>query len=134
MNRNMKKKKRKPSLLNKVNFPDIASAIEVDDDASVTEICLHFGYENYPAELKEQYGFRETSEDYLVEPCQIALDPFCIDNPKIDSEGFSTWYKKLIGDEQLFRFNRNMWEAVKETRQLFDEKNEWMDREGCARC
>ena len=114
----MKESKKKPSLLTKrdfFNFEQMEWALNQNEEDSVSQCCLRYGYGNMP-------------EEDLLYPCQKALSALCKDNPDINEDEFTTWYEQLIEDEELFRFDKVMLDMVKEVRMLFDKKaDDWME-------
>ena len=115
----MREIKKKPSLLTKrdfFNFEQMEWALNQNEDDSVSQACLRYGYENMP-------------EEDLLEPCQLALTALCKDNPMLNADEFSTWYQEIVDDDEIFRFDKVMLQVVNEVRQIFDEKRQdWVDK------
>lgn len=82
-----------------------------DSDESFSQCCARFG--------------RLLFDDKEFIPVQIALQSFCVDNPKITEESFTTWYQNFLDDKELFKFEKLMKDVLKDFRLLFDAK---MDR------
>ena len=116
----MKTKKTKPSLLTErdlFNFEQMEWALNQNEEDSVSQSCLRYGYGNMP-------------EDDLLNPCQRALSAFCKDNPVINEEEYTTWYQQLIENERVFSFDKVMLDVVKKVRIMFDKKTDDLMEKG----
>jgi hypothetical protein len=115
----MKKTKKKPSLLTKrdfFNFEQMEWALKQNEDDSVSQACLRYGYGNMP-------------EEDLLEPCQLALIALCKDNPMLNADEFSTWWQDVVDDDEIFRFDKVMLQVVNEVRLIFDKKRQgWVEK------
>lgn len=115
----MRTKKKKPSLLTEqdlFNFEQLEWALNQNEEDSVSQCCLRYGYGNMP-------------EEYLLDSCQRAFSALCKDNPDMNADKFTSWYQQLIEDKDVFRFDKVMLNTVKEVRILFDKKTEeWMEK------
>ena len=60
-------------------------------------------------------------DDEIFIPIQVALQSFCEDNPQIGND-FTTWYEKLIDDDELFRLDKVMENLVEDVSNVFDAK------------
>ena len=109
----MRENKKKPSLLTKrdfFNFGQMEWALNQNEDDSVSQACLRYGYGNMP-------------EEDLLEPCQLALTALCKDNPMLNADEFSTWYQEIVDDDKIFRFDKVMLQVVNEVRQNLLDPN-----------
>lgn len=110
------KKGKKPAWLTEkdvYNLTVIEEALSVNDEETVSQACLRFGVGCIP------------DEDLLI-PAQKALSAMSEYNVHLDENSFSSWYQGLIDDEEIFRLDKNMLEAVREARVIYDEKiAEW---------
>lgn len=111
------KKTKKPAWLTKrdvYNLTEINEALSVNDEETVSQACLRFGVGRIP------------DEDLLF-PAQKALSAMSEYNVHLDENSFSSWYQGLIDDEEIFRLDKNMLEAVRDARKVYDEKiAEWV--------
>lgn len=101
-------RKKKPSLLTESDFnifQQMEDALNVNEEECVSLACNRFG---------------DMPDEDMLFPSQHALESFCKDNPKLNTELFQKWEEELISNESVFRLNRVMLDAIDEARTLFD--------------
>lgn len=105
----MKEKKKRPSLLTEEDIDTIESLeyIMLFSDETFSQICAR--------------SCDSLHDDEIFIPIQVALQSFCEDNPQIGND-FTTWYEKLIDDDELFRLDKEMETLVEDVRTVFDAK------------
>lgn len=105
----MKEKMKKPSLLTEEDIDSIESLeyIMLFSDETFSQICAR------------SCDLLSDDENYI--PIKVALQSFCEDNPQIGND-FTTWYEKLIDDDELFRLDKVMENLVEDVRTVFDAK------------
>ena len=111
------KKGKKPAWLTEkdvYNLTMIEEALSVNDEETVSQACLRFGVGCIP-------------DKDLLFPAQKALSAMSEYNVHLDENSFNSWYQGLIDDEEIFRLDKNMLEAVRDARVIYDEKiAEWV--------